>query len=134
SSRRRHTRFSRDWSSDVCSSDLFTGSSIPAGCRFHSVSGASFGNEVSVLSAGQAAEARLESELEGEAAGEDGEAVSTGTDGAGAVGAVSGSELTRGKITSPAITMTTMKARIPPQSFQFLPNGSVSAMRIFSFS
>src|SRR5690606_40814838 len=25
SSRRRHTRFSRDWSSDVCSSDLDTG-------------------------------------------------------------------------------------------------------------
>src|SRR3989449_8421628 len=25
SSRRRHTRCSRDWSSDVCSSDLFTG-------------------------------------------------------------------------------------------------------------
>src|SRR5690606_39913898 len=25
SSRRRHTRFSRDWSSDVCSSDLFRG-------------------------------------------------------------------------------------------------------------
>src|SRR6266511_5383962 len=25
SSRRRHTRFSRDWSSDVCSSDLATG-------------------------------------------------------------------------------------------------------------
>src|SRR5690606_39760199 len=25
SSRRRHTRFSRDWSSDVCSSDLFAG-------------------------------------------------------------------------------------------------------------
>src|SRR5690606_39889262 len=25
SSRRRHTRFSRDWSSDVCSSDLFIG-------------------------------------------------------------------------------------------------------------
>src|SRR5690606_20451726 len=24
SSRRRHTRFSRDWSSDVCSSDLYT--------------------------------------------------------------------------------------------------------------
>src|SRR5690606_41003188 len=24
-SRRRHTRFSRDWSSDVCSSDLLTG-------------------------------------------------------------------------------------------------------------
>src|SRR5690606_40602573 len=29
SSRRRHTRFSRDWSSDVCSSDL----EIPAECR-----------------------------------------------------------------------------------------------------
>src|SRR5690606_40375316 len=29
-SRRRHTRFSRDWSSDVCSSDLATGSSIEA--------------------------------------------------------------------------------------------------------
>src|SRR5271165_7423331 len=26
SSRRRHTRFSRDWSSDVCSSDLLRGS------------------------------------------------------------------------------------------------------------
>src|SRR5690606_40352020 len=26
SSRRRHTRFSRDWSSDVCSSDLLKGS------------------------------------------------------------------------------------------------------------
>src|SRR5690606_39402357 len=25
SSRRRHTRFSRDWSSDVCSSDLLSG-------------------------------------------------------------------------------------------------------------
>src|SRR5690606_11888316 len=29
SSRRRHTRFSRDWSSDVCSSDLFARSSPP---------------------------------------------------------------------------------------------------------
>src|SRR5690606_39713144 len=28
SSRRRHTRFSRDWSSDVCSSDLFQRTSI----------------------------------------------------------------------------------------------------------
>src|SRR5690606_40345773 len=28
SSRRRHTRFSRDWSSDVCSSDLFKAPSI----------------------------------------------------------------------------------------------------------
>src|SRR6266511_4444206 len=30
SSRRRHTRFSRDWSSDVCSSDLVGGSDRPA--------------------------------------------------------------------------------------------------------
>src|SRR2546422_11769571 len=29
SSRRRHTRCSRDWSSDVCSSDLFTGFESP---------------------------------------------------------------------------------------------------------
>src|SRR5690606_39761930 len=28
SSRRRHTRFSRDWSSDVCSSDLAAGHSV----------------------------------------------------------------------------------------------------------
>src|SRR5690606_39364806 len=28
SSRRRHTRFSRDWSSDVCSSDLLFGESL----------------------------------------------------------------------------------------------------------
>src|SRR5690606_39856480 len=31
SSRRRHTRFSRDWSSDVCSSDLRTGRPRQAG-------------------------------------------------------------------------------------------------------
>src|SRR5256886_9801964 len=30
SSRRRHTRFDCDWSSDVCSSDLFTASNLPA--------------------------------------------------------------------------------------------------------
>src|SRR5690606_40652311 len=29
SSRRRHTRFSRDWSSDVCSSDLAGGAAAP---------------------------------------------------------------------------------------------------------
>src|SRR5690606_39683294 len=29
-SRRRHTRFSRDWSSDVCSSDLFDLNAEPA--------------------------------------------------------------------------------------------------------
>src|SRR5690606_40615263 len=33
SSRRRHTRFSRDWSSDVCSSDLALLSRIPS--RLH---------------------------------------------------------------------------------------------------
>src|SRR2546422_3670024 len=31
SSRRRHTRCSRDWSSDVCSSDLFSGGPIGVG-------------------------------------------------------------------------------------------------------
>src|SRR5690606_40560553 len=31
SSRRRHTRFSRDWSSDVCSSDLAGGERAAAG-------------------------------------------------------------------------------------------------------
>src|SRR5690606_39518083 len=31
SSRRRHTRFSRDWSSDVCSSDLQSGAVQPFG-------------------------------------------------------------------------------------------------------
>src|SRR5207302_8344890 len=31
SSRRRHTRFSRDWSSDVCSSDLFTATDTTSG-------------------------------------------------------------------------------------------------------
>src|SRR5690606_41039149 len=31
SSRRRHTRFSRDWSSDVCSSDLMGMSGLPEG-------------------------------------------------------------------------------------------------------
>src|SRR5436309_12578598 len=36
SSRRRHTRFSRDWSSDVCSSDLFGSRHQP---EFH------FGNQ-----------------------------------------------------------------------------------------
>src|SRR5690606_40310761 len=30
SSRRRHTSFSRDWSSDVCSSDLCADSRVPA--------------------------------------------------------------------------------------------------------
>src|SRR5690349_10337628 len=33
SSRRRHTRSLRDWSSDVCSSDLYSGCGICAHCR-----------------------------------------------------------------------------------------------------
>src|SRR5690606_40048622 len=33
SSRRRHTRFSRDWSSDVCSSDLIVTLKLPPGTR-----------------------------------------------------------------------------------------------------
>src|SRR5690606_40348248 len=33
SSRRRHTRFSRDWSSDVCSSDLVVGDTPDASWR-----------------------------------------------------------------------------------------------------
>src|SRR5690606_40375613 len=45
SSRRRHTRFSRDWSSDVCSSDLMAGNnscgsrSIAYGNMVHNVLG-----------------------------------------------------------------------------------------------
>src|SRR5207249_5140278 len=35
SSRRRHTRSKRDWSSDVCSSDLDLGLPLPAGTRVH---------------------------------------------------------------------------------------------------
>src|SRR5690606_30163960 len=34
SSRRRHTRFSRDWSSDVCSSDLVAGPGFGGASRF----------------------------------------------------------------------------------------------------
>src|SRR5690606_39557188 len=39
SSRRRHTRFSRDWSSDVCSSDLLVGVWNPGGKTDDLVSG-----------------------------------------------------------------------------------------------
>src|SRR5690606_40336871 len=34
SSRRRHTRFSRDWSSDVCSSDLRDSAACLLGCLY----------------------------------------------------------------------------------------------------
>src|SRR3712207_8080557 len=33
SSRRRHTRYWRDWSSDVCSSDLFEATAVTAAAR-----------------------------------------------------------------------------------------------------
>src|SRR5690606_40346799 len=39
SSRRRHTRFSRDWSSDVCSSDLAQGRRLPRLLREAGLSG-----------------------------------------------------------------------------------------------
>src|SRR5690606_40288965 len=39
SSRRRHTRFSRDWSSDVCSSDLFAQSFRGASSRARAAAG-----------------------------------------------------------------------------------------------
>src|SRR6266511_5664513 len=39
SSRRRHTRFSRDWSSDVCSSDLVTVPGPPTGVVFNGNAG-----------------------------------------------------------------------------------------------
>src|SRR5690606_40304838 len=39
SSRRRHTTFSRDWSSDVCSSDLTNGDAILSRNPFDSVTG-----------------------------------------------------------------------------------------------
>src|SRR5690606_39533017 len=38
SSRRRHTRFSRDWSSDVCSSDLYVARAIECMARVAPVS------------------------------------------------------------------------------------------------
>src|SRR5690606_40728672 len=41
SSRRRHTRFSRDWSSDVCSSDLIAISSNGLGNAISQISGRS---------------------------------------------------------------------------------------------
>src|SRR3712207_7908574 len=37
SSRRRHTRYWRDWSSDVCSSDLSAGGDPPSGDDHHQV-------------------------------------------------------------------------------------------------
>src|SRR6266511_4533077 len=39
SSRRRHTRFSRDWSSDVCSSDLHKGPEVEQALAQHRIEG-----------------------------------------------------------------------------------------------
>src|SRR5690606_39812578 len=39
SSRRRHTRFSRDWSSDVCSSDLFAAAASGGPAHGHAYRG-----------------------------------------------------------------------------------------------
>src|SRR5690606_40202002 len=44
SSRRRHTRFSRDWSSDVCSSDLHTNKQLEFQAALHT----RIGNKISV--------------------------------------------------------------------------------------
>src|SRR6266511_440178 len=53
SSRRRHTRFSRDWSSDVCSSDLTTLVYVlehdAAGSKVHTVFDAFFFTTVQLL-------------------------------------------------------------------------------------
>src|SRR2546429_6662190 len=51
SSRRRHTRCSRDWSSDVCSSDLYCGKSPCRPRRFHT----RFGRDCRCLHSSQSA-------------------------------------------------------------------------------
>src|SRR5690606_40925424 len=53
SSRRRHTRFSRDWSSDVCSSDLggMPGTPLPEGARLW-LRGGQLGNQLWLAPAG----------------------------------------------------------------------------------
>src|SRR5436309_3645561 len=53
SSRRRHTRFSRDWSSDVCSSDLDWVDALPDGSRTR------VGQGAAVLSPAQAQQLAL---------------------------------------------------------------------------
>src|SRR5690606_31090377 len=55
SSRRRHTRFSRDWSSDVCSSDLLdalVAEGVPVGVvgvHFHDTYGQALSNTLTAL-------------------------------------------------------------------------------------
>src|SRR5215217_3628472 len=56
SSRRRHTRYWRDWSSDVCSSDLSVGGnlySVPDGTRRRPVEVQVTATEVQILEAGR---------------------------------------------------------------------------------
>src|SRR5690606_39344935 len=53
-SRRRHTRFSRDWSSDVCSSDLAVGSGVLAGGSMRAVLEAAGYTDVLAKSQGSA--------------------------------------------------------------------------------
>src|SRR5690606_40479471 len=62
SSRRRHTRFSRDWSSDVCSSDL----EVEQGGERQHEEGAGAGTDESVVEAD--AQARQADRREGPAA------------------------------------------------------------------
>src|SRR5215510_8822544 len=50
SSRRRHTRWPRDWSSDVCSSDLPLGAGVRWACH---LGGVELGSTVLILGAGQ---------------------------------------------------------------------------------
>src|SRR5699024_11219860 len=42
SNRRRHTKSKRDWSSDVCSSDLFSSSGFSAGIHYAALAGIVF--------------------------------------------------------------------------------------------
>ena len=86
------------------------------------MAGASFGNEVSVLNAGQSPDAGLETEVEGDV---EGGAVSTGTEGAVAVGAASGcGEGGRTKINS-RLVIAPMMAGLLPHSFQSSTKGPV---------
>src|SRR5690606_40649308 len=50
SSRRRHTRFSRDWSSDVCSSDLPSILALTVYLEFVGVGSASFSSQAEKVS------------------------------------------------------------------------------------
>src|SRR5690606_39775914 len=60
SSRRRHTRFSRDWSSDVCSSDLISEDGLlwivlddQGRTGLHEMTRANLGQPVQIVMAGQ---------------------------------------------------------------------------------